>query len=50
MHQHVEGTGVGLFMIKRVIENSGGRIEMKSEEGKGTEFTVYLSKVADKKE
>lgn len=44
MHTHVEGTGIGLYTIKRIIENRGGRIEVVSEEGKGSEFTVYLSK------
>lgn len=42
MHQHVEGTGVGLFMVKRIVENNRGRIEVQSEEGKGTTFNVYL--------
>ncbi|WP_062542211.1 PAS domain-containing sensor histidine kinase [Rufibacter tibetensis] len=41
-HDHVEGTGVGLFMVKRIVENNNGRIEVDSEEGKGTEFRVYL--------
>lgn len=41
-HDHVEGTGIGLFMVKRITENAGGKIEVKSEEGKGTEFKVYF--------
>ena len=41
-HDHVEGTGIGLFMVKRLIENSGGKIRVKSEEGVGTEFNVYF--------
>jgi PAS domain S-box-containing protein len=49
MHHHVEGTGVGLFMIKRIVENMGGRIEVKSEEGKGTEFIVFLAKARKNK-
>ena len=49
LHKHVEGTGIGLFMIKRIIENNRGRIEVKSEEGKGTEFLVFLTKTLDKK-
>ena len=49
MHQHVEGTGVGLFMIKRIIENNRGRIEVKSDEGKGTEFFVFLEKASKNK-
>jgi signal transduction histidine kinase len=44
LHKDVEGTGVGLFMVKRIVENMGGRIEVKSEEGKGIAFNVYLKK------
>jgi PAS domain S-box-containing protein len=41
-HDHVEGTGIGLFMVKRIIENAGGKITVQSEEGIGTEFKVYF--------
>jgi PAS domain S-box-containing protein len=40
LHNHVEGTGIGLYMIKRIIENNGGSIHVDSEIGKGTRFTV----------
>jgi len=42
LHQHVEGSGIGLYMIKRMIENAGGKIEFESEQGKGTTFCVYF--------
>lgn len=41
-HDHVEGTGIGLYMVKRIIENTGGFIFVNSEEGIGTEFKVYF--------
>jgi hypothetical protein len=41
-HDHVEGSGIGLFMVKRMIENGGGKITVQSEEGTGTEFKVYF--------
>jgi PAS domain S-box-containing protein len=41
-HSHVEGTGIGLHIVKRIVENSGGNITVTSEEGKGTVFLVYL--------
>jgi signal transduction histidine kinase len=40
LHNHVEGAGIGLYMVKRMLENVGGRIEVQSELGQGTTFTV----------
>jgi signal transduction histidine kinase len=41
-HDHVEGTGIGLYMVKRMVENAGGRIEVHSQLGAGTSFFVFL--------
>ena len=40
--QAAEGTGVGLFLVNRLVQSQGGRIEVESEEGVGTLFRVYL--------
>ncbi len=41
-HTHIEGKGLGLFLVKLQIETMGGRIEVKSTPNQGTTFTVYL--------
>ena len=37
-----KGTGLGLYMIYRILQDHHGRIDVKSEVGKGTTFTVTL--------
>jgi signal transduction histidine kinase len=37
-----EGLGLGLALIKRVIEEHGGRVSIESEEGKGSAVTLQL--------
>jgi signal transduction histidine kinase len=37
-----EGTGVGLFLVNRLVQSEGGHITVESEEGQGTVFRVFL--------
>jgi two-component system sporulation sensor kinase A len=41
-----KGIGLGLAMCKSIVERHGGDIQLKSEEGKGTTFTVSLPTTA----
>lgn len=39
-HSHVDGTGMGLYIVKRIMDNFGGQVQVKSETNKGTTFTL----------
>jgi signal transduction histidine kinase len=45
-HFHVEGRGLGLFLVKTQIDSLGGSIKIESEVNKGTTFKVMLNKQA----
>ena len=38
----VEGTGLGMAIVKKLTERMGGRIRIESEEGKGSRFTLEI--------
>ena len=40
--QKIQGTGLGMAITKYIVDAMGGTIEVKSEQGKGTEFHVML--------
>jgi two-component system NtrC family sensor kinase len=38
-----EGTGLGLSISLKILENHGATIDVVSEEGKGSAFTIHLA-------
>ncbi len=42
-HGNEDARGIGLFIIKNQIEAMNGKIEVESEEGKGSTFKIYLN-------
>jgi signal transduction histidine kinase len=44
LHNTSEGTGIGLYIVKRTVVKLGGDIDLVSEAGLGTTFTVKLKR------
>lgn len=42
-HTHVEGSGVGLYLVKKILDNQGDLIEVESEPGKGSCFRIFFN-------
>lgn len=42
------GTGLGLAIVKKIVDDYEGKLELHSEEGKGTTCRVYLPKKEDR--
>ncbi|MCA0132426.1 sensor histidine kinase [Winogradskyella alexanderae] len=43
-HNNEDSIGIGLFITKNHIESMGGKVEVKSKVGEGTEFFIYFQK------
>ncbi|MCI5083175.1 MAG: PAS domain S-box protein [Saprospiraceae bacterium] len=44
----IEGTGIGLAMCKKIVQQHGGNISLQSTPGEGTTFTISLPKKVQK--
>ncbi|HSP40492.1 MAG TPA: PAS domain S-box protein [Gillisia sp.] len=42
-HHHIEGKGMGLFLVKTQVELLGGKISIESEVNSGTKFTITFN-------
>lgn len=47
-NESVSGLGLGLFIVKQIIDGHQGKIEVKSEQEKGTTFCVFIPKAGPK--
>lgn len=46
IHDHIEGTGIGMSLVQKIIDNSGGNIEIRSMVNEGTIFKIYFNSKA----
>jgi two-component system CheB/CheR fusion protein len=43
LNMHIEGQGIGLYLVKKIIDAAGGKIEISSEVDRGTRFTIFFN-------
>lgn len=44
----IEGSGIGLHLVKTLVSKAGGKVEIESKLGEGTEFKIYIKQNVDK--
>lgn len=43
--QELEGSGVGLYLSRKILESQGGNIIVSSQKGEGSKFSLFLTKL-----
>jgi two-component system CheB/CheR fusion protein len=43
INKDIEGQGIGLYLIKKIVDATGGKIEVESEPGKGSKFSIFFT-------
>ena len=46
INQDIEGQGIGLFLARKIVDATGGKIMVESELGQGSTFTIYFKAVS----
>lgn len=47
VEQEVQGTGIGLFIVRSILDKHGGKVQVASELGMGSKFEVWLPEVKE---
>jgi two-component system CheB/CheR fusion protein len=42
VNKNLEGQGIGLYLVKKIVDAVGGKVMVESEPGKGTTFKIFL--------
>ena len=43
--KQIKGTGIGLAIVREIVNHHNGKIKVESIENAGSTFTIYLPKV-----
>jgi two-component system CheB/CheR fusion protein len=42
LDKNTEGQGIGLYLVRKIVDASGGKVTVASEPGNGSTFTIYF--------
>ena len=48
--RHISGMGIGLYVVKEIVELHGGTMQVESQEGVGSTFKICLPLLVDQPE